>query len=256
MILKCLAVDDEPLALDIIEDYITKVDFLELEAKSTSAIEALKIIKEKDIDLIFLDIQMPVLDGFGVVRKLVETGDVPLIIFTTAYDQYAIKAFEINAVDYLLKPVERDRLEGAIERAKTIMPSRGEYVEKLRKLTEGIHVGQRFLPRIVVRKEGGMDLIETDRVAMLEKRGPDVIAHTDAGDFITNYADLDELEVQLDPVMFLRLGSEGIVNLARIGKIVPWSGGHYVMTLDDGSSTEIKLTRTQAQILKNKAEGK
>jgi DNA-binding LytR/AlgR family response regulator len=89
---------------------------------------------------------------------------------------------------------------------------------------------------------------------MLEKRGRDVIAHTDDGDFITNYADLDELAVQLDPALFLRLGAEGIVNLGKIDEIVPWSGGNYIMTLDDRSSTEIRLTRTQAQILKNKAD--
>ncbi len=256
MPVRALIVDDEKLARDEMRYLLEQFGDIEVAGEAAGGEEAVVMATELNPDIIFLDIQMPVLDGFGVVRKLVESGDVPLIVFTTAYDQYAIKAFEINAVDYLLKPVEKDRLAGAVERAREIMPSRGEYVEKLKKLTESIHVGRKFLPRIVVKNKGGMDLIDTGRVAMLEKRGPEVIAHTDDGDFITNYADLDELEVQLDPAIFLRLGSEGIVNLGKIGEIVPWSDDNYVMTLGDSSSTEIKLTRTQAQILKNKAEGK
>ncbi len=254
MPVRALIVDDEKLARDEMRYLLEQFGDIEVAGEAAGGEEAVAMSADLDPDIIFLDIQMPVLDGFGVVRKLVDSGNVPLIIFTTAYDQYAIKAFEINAVDYLLKPVEKDRLAGAVERAMAIMPSRGEYVKRLKKLTESIHVGRKFLPRIVVKNEGGMDLVDTSRVAMLEKRGAEVIAHTDDGDFITNYTDLDELEVQLDPAVFLRLGSDGIVNVGKIDKIVPWSGGNYVMTLGDSSSTEIKLTRTQAQILKNKAE--
>ncbi len=256
MPISALIVDDEKLARDEMRYLLEQVGDIEVKGEAAGGEEAVSMVAALSPDIIFLDIQMPVLDGFGVVRKLVDSGDVPLIIFTTAYDQYAIKAFEINAVDYLLKPVEKDRLVEAVERARVIMPSRGEYVEKLKKLTEGIHVGRKFLSKIVVKKEGGMGLVDSEKVAMLEKRGPEVIAHTDEGDFVTNYADLDELEVQLDPAVFLRLGSEGIINLGKIGEIVPWSGVNYIMTLDDSSSTEIKLTRTQAQILKNKAESR
>lgn len=254
MPISALIVDDEKLAREEMRYLLEQEGDIVVAGEAAGGEEAVAMAAELSPDIIFLDIQMPVLDGFGVVKKLVDSGNVPLVIFTTAYDQYAIKAFEINAVDYLLKPVEKDRLEEAIGRAKAIMPSRGEYVEKLRKLTDSIHVGRKFLSRIVVKKEGGMDLVDSGRVAMLEKRGPEVIAHTDDGDFITNYADLDELEVQLDPAVFLRLGADGIVNVGKIGEIVPWSGGNYIMTLDDSSSTEIKLTRTHAQILKNKAE--
>jgi len=253
---RALIVDDEKLARDEMRFLLGQVDDIEVVGEAAGGEEAVRMVIDLSPDIVFLDIQMPVLDGFGVVRKLVDSGDVPLVVFTTAYDQYAIKAFEINAVDYLLKPVEKDRLEGAIERAKAIMPSRSEFIEKLKNLTESIHVGRKFLPKIVVKKEGGMDLIDAGLVAMFERRGREVIAHTDDGDFITNYTDLDELEVQLDPSIFLRLGSDGIVNVGKIGEIVPWSGGKYVMTLEDSASTEVRLTRTQAQLLKNKAEGK
>jgi two-component system response regulator LytT len=253
---RALIVDDEKLARDEMRYLLEQVGGIEVAGEASGGEEAVEMAARLAPDMIFLDIQMPVLDGFGVVRKLVDSGDVPLIVFTTAYDQYAIKAFEINAVDYLLKPVDKDRLAEAVERAKAAMPSRGEFVEKLRKLAGAIHVGRKFLPRIVVKTRGGIDLVDSGRVAMLEKRGPEVIAHTEDGDFITNYSDLDELEVQLDPAVFLRLGSVGIVNVGKIGEIVPWSGGNFVMTLDDSQSTEIKLTRTQAQIIKNKAEGR
>ena len=256
MPVRALIVDDEKLAREEMRFLLGQVDDMEVVGEAAGGEEAVAMVIDLSPDIIFLDIQMPVLDGFGVVRKLVDSGDVPLVVFTTAYDQYAIRAFEINAVDYLLKPVEKDRLDRAIERAKAIMPSRGEFIEKLKKLTEGIHVGRKFLARIVLKKEGGMDLIDTGRVAMFEKHGREVIAHTDDGDFVTNYTDLDELEAQLDPSAFQRLGSDGIVNIGKIGEIVPWSGGNYVMTLEDSASTEVKLTRTQAQLLKNKAEGK
>jgi two-component system LytT family response regulator/two-component system response regulator LytT len=254
--ISALIVDDEKLARDEMRYLLDQEKGIVVAGEASGGEEAVAMAAELSPDIIFLDIQMPELDGFGVVKKLVESGDVPLIVFTTAYDQYAIKAFEINAVDYLLKPVEKDRLEEAIGRAKAIMPSRGDYVEKLRKLTESIHVGRKFLSKIVVKKEGGMDLVDSGRVAMFERRGPEVVAHTDDGDFLTNYTGLDELEVQLDPAVFLRLGPDGIVNVGKIGEIVPWSGGNYIMALDDSSSTEIKLTRTQAQILKNKAESR
>lgn len=255
MPVRALIVDDEKLARDEMRFLLEDAEGIEIAGEASGGEEAVSMVAELSPDIVFLDIQMPELDGFGVVRRLIESQHIPLVVFTTAYDQYAIRAFEVNAVDYLLKPVEKDRLLEAIERAKAILPKRAEFADRLRKLTEGIHVGRKFLMKVVVRKDDRMDLVDTDSVAMLEKKGRDVIAHTDEGDFVTNYNDLDELEVQLDPAVFLRLGSEGLVNIRKIREIVPWSGGSYVMTLEDGASTEIRLSRMQAQLLKNKAEG-
>lgn len=123
MTLKCIAIDDEPLALDIIEDYVSKVDFLELEAKTTSAIDALKIIKSKTIDLIFLDIQMPELSGFEFLESIAHT---PLIIFTTAYDDYAVDSYNYNAIDYLLKPFSFARFLKAVDKAHKLFSSKPE----------------------------------------------------------------------------------------------------------------------------------
>lgn len=255
MPIRALIVDDEKLAREEMRYLLDRIPDVEIAGEAAGGEEAVRLSGELSPDVIFLDIQMPVVDGFDVVRTLLERGDPPLVVFTTAYDQYAIRAFEVNAVDYLLKPVDLDRLAQAVERARSGMPSRDEHLERLRKLAGHIRVGRKFLPRLVIRRRGEMALIDADKVAMLERTGEGIRARTVEGDFTTNYGEIDELEVQLDPSVFLRLGSDRIVNIRRIGEIVPWSGGHYLLTLDDAGSTEVRLTRMQAQLLKNKAEG-
>jgi two-component system LytT family response regulator/two-component system response regulator LytT len=251
--MRAIIVDDERLARDEMKFLLEGIDEIEVVGEAAGGEEAVKLTSDLSPDLIFLDIQMPVLDGFGVIQKLLDSGDVPLVVFTTAYDQYAIRAFEVNAVDYLLKPIEKDRLIEAVDRVREALPRRDEFTEKLRKLTSGIKAGQRFLPKLVIRRGGGMELVDTGRVAMLERKGGEIVAHTDDGDFVSNYTDMDELEGQLDPTVFLRLGSDYIVNVRKISEVVPWSGGNYMMVLADASKTEIKLSRTQAQLLKNRA---
>jgi len=252
--IRALIVDDEQLAREELGFLLGEIEDVEIVGEAAGGDEAIRKTEELAPDLLFLDIQMPERDGFGVVGDLLARGAAPLIIFVTAYDQYAIRAFEINAVDYLLKPIERPRLARAVERARSALPARGEFLEKLRRLTEGIRVGRKFLQRLVVRRGGEMDLFDADRVALLVRRGGAIVACTDAGDFASNYADLDEIEGQLDPAVFLRLGPDHIVNMRRIGGLVPSRGGHYVMTLDDAESTEVTLSATQAQLLKNRVE--
>ena len=255
MKIKTLIVDDEELARSEMRFLLKEQKEIEVIGEASGGEEAVRIVRENDPDLIFLDIQMPVMDGFQVVRILLEEERLPLIIFTTAYDQYAIKAFEINAIDYLLKPIENERLSEAIERAKAILPRKEEYLERIRKLAENIKVGTRFLPRLVIHKNNGMELVEVEKIALLQKDGAKVAAYTDEGRFESNYTDIDEIEVQMDPRLFTRLGAEYLVNLRKITQIIPWAGGNYIMTLDDKEKSEIRLHRSQAQLLKNKIEG-
>jgi DNA-binding LytR/AlgR family response regulator len=247
-------VDDEKLARDEMRFLLSSEKDVEIVAEAAGGREAVALAREHKPDLIFLDIQMPEMDGFQVVRELVEIGDVPIIIFATAYDQYAIKAFEVNAFDYLLKPIERSRLAGVLERAKHAMPQRETYARRLRALADSIRIGTSFLPRIVVRKGDDMALIEVERVAMLRREGSRVTAHTAEGKFPTNYRDLDEIEIQLDPAMFIRLGGDYLVNIRTISDVVPWSGGNFMMVLEDADKTEVRLNRSQAKLLKGKAE--
>lgn len=255
MPIRALIVDDEQLARDEMRYLLEGVEEVEIVGEAAGGEEAIRLAVELAPDLLFLDIQMPVLDGFGVVQRLIERGAPPLVVFTTAYDQYAIRAFEIHAVDYLLKPIERERLAEAVQRVRETLPARDGAIEKLRRLTGHIKAGRKFLPRLVVRRDDQLDLVDTGRVSLVERREDGIVVHTDTGDFLSNYADIDELDVQLDPAVFLRLGPDHIVNIRRIAGVVPWTGGHYVMTLDDASSTQITLTRTQAQLLKNRVEG-
>jgi len=252
--IKALIVDDEKLARDEMRFLLGSEKDVEIVAEASGGREAVALIREKKPDIVFLDIQMPEVNGFQVVHELVETGDIPLIIFATAYDQYAIRAFEVNALDYLLKPIDRERLGEALARARRAMPQREEFAMRLRKLAEGIRIKTSFLPRIVVRKGEEPAVIDVERVAMLRREGYRVTAHTDEGKFPTNYRDLDEVEIQLDPAIFIRLGGDYLVNIRAIADVVPWSGGNFMMTLEDADKTEVRLNRSQAKLLKGKAE--
>ena len=252
--IRAIIVDDEELARDEMR-FLLEDREIELVGEASSGAEAIELVEREKPDLMFLDIQMPEMSGFQVLHRLLETGEVPLIIFATAYDQYAIRAFEYNALDYLLKPIDRDRLTSALERVRKALPRREEYAERLRKLAESINVKTPFLPRIVIQKEKDVGLVEVEKVAMMSREGGLVKAHTSEGSFGTNYRDLDELEPQLDPRIFLRLGTDHILNLERISEIMPWSGGKYLVILDDSENTELQLTRSQATLLKNKIEG-
>jgi DNA-binding LytR/AlgR family response regulator len=251
---KAIIVDDEKLARDEMRFLLAAEKDVEIVAEAAGGREAVDLVRAKKPDVLFLDIQMPEMNGFQVVHELLQTGEVPLIIFATAYDQYAIKAFEVHALDYLLKPIDRGRLGEALARARRELPQREEFAKRLRKLADGIRIGTSFLPRIVVRKGEEPVLVDVGRVAMLHREGYRVTAHTEDGKFPTNYRDLDEVEIQLDPSIFIRLGGDYLVNIRKITDVVPWSGGNFMMTLGDADTTEVRLNRSQAKLLKSKAE--
>lgn len=255
MQIRALIVDDEQLARDEMKYLLDGMEDVTIIGEASGGEEAVKSVLDMKPDLVFLDIQMPVMDGFQVIQTLIEKDELPLIVFTTAYDQYAIKAFEVNAVDYLLKPIDRKRLSGAIERVKEALPRKDEFLARIRKLAGNIRIGTKFLPRIVVREEDGVKLVEVEKVAMLHREGTGITAYTDEGTYDSNYSEMDGIEVQLDPHLFIRLGAEHLVNVRKISQIVPWSGGNYIMTLEDSEGTEVRLNRSQAQLLKNKVEG-
>jgi len=252
--IKAIIVDDEKLARDEMRFLLVGDKDVEIVAEASGGREAVRLIRETKPDIVFLDIQMPEMNGFQVVHELLESGDTPLIIFATAYDQYAIRAFEVNALDYLLKPIGRERLAEALARARRATPQREEYAKRLRKLAEAIRIKTSFLSRIVVRKGEEPAVIDVERVAMLRREGYRVTAHTDEGKLPTNYRDLDEVEIQLDPAIFIRLGGDYLINIKMITDVVPWSGGNFMMTLGDADKTELRLNRSQAKLLKGKAE--
>jgi two-component system LytT family response regulator/two-component system response regulator LytT len=203
-----------------------------------------------------LDVQMPGLTGFEVARRLLDTGIASQLVFVTAYDQHAIEAFEVNAVDYLLKPVEAERLETTVERVRRRvqtdkpqprLPTAVDDVEKLLQLLSSrqerreqlaVKVGDRFL------------LVQADEVvhASLEDDVITVVTNSLSG--TSNYRTLDELQARLDPAVFWRVHRSHLVNINRIKEIVPWFSRNYILKMKDAKGSEIPVSRSQTKRLR------
>jgi len=204
MIIKCIAVDDEPLALDIIEDYIKKIEFLELEAKCTSALEALQILKIKTVDLIFLDIQMPDLSGFEMLESLNKN---PLVVFTTAYDDYAVESYNYNAIDYLIKPFSFSRFLKAVDKAHEQMASQ--------KVKISDNKNGRKMDFIFVNADGKNVKIFLDDILFLKGLSDYIELHTIQKKFILR-DNLKDVEKMLSPSDFTRVHKSFIVSISKI----------------------------------------
>jgi len=255
MDLRAVLVDDEQLARDELGYLLGQVGGVEVIGQAGNGVEALSTIDRLQPDVVFLDVQMPGLTGFEVARRLVDSGVASHIIFVTAYDQHAIEAFEVNAVDYLLKPVEQGRLEVAVDRARRRIASdrapdgavRNAELEKIVQLVAerqsrrerlAIKVGERFL---LVQAE---DII----YASLADDGISVVTSQHAG--TSNYRTLDELHERLDPTVFWRVHRSHLVNINKIKEIVPWFSRNYILRMKDEKSTEIPVSRTQTRRLR------
>jgi DNA-binding LytR/AlgR family response regulator len=202
------------------------------------------LIEAMSPELVLLDIQMPGLDGFGVVEAL---EDPPAIIFVTAYDQYAIRAFEIHALDYLLKPFSRERLAKAIHRAQDALAKEQELSAQLGPLLESLAAEGRYLTRLAVRDRECIRVLDADRVDWIGIEDEQVMIH--AGDQAYPIRrTLTELEARLDPRRFFRAHRSAIVNLDRVQEIVPWFKGSRILRLTTGA--EVDLSRVQARALR------
>jgi DNA-binding LytR/AlgR family response regulator len=242
--LRTLIVDDEAPARERLRKLLAQNDLVELIGEAEDGIKAVEMIEKKSPDLVLLDIQMPRLDGFGVIKMLQNP---PLIIFVTAYDEYAIKAFEVNALDYLLKPFTKVRLERAIERAYQEFSKRTDFSAKLDSLFQTLKEQPRYLERIAVRKGGRIFVINVANVDWIGSEGGLIFIHTKEEKYITNYT-LEELESRLNPNMFFRAHRSAIVNLTKIKEIIPWFAGSHRIRLTNG--VEVDLSRGQAKELR------
>jgi two-component system LytT family response regulator/two-component system response regulator LytT len=266
MDLRTVLVDDEQLARDELGYLLGQVGGVEVIGQAGNGVEALETIDRLHPDLVFLDVQMPGLTGFEVARRMIDDGPASHIIFVTAYDQHAIEAFEVNAVDYLLKPVDPARLEVALQRARrritferhvtddggAVKPGRmagisNEQLEQIVQLvTErnsrrerlALKVGERFL---LVQAE---DII----YASLAEESITVVTNQHVG--TSNYRTLDELHARLDPTVFWRVHRSHLVNINKIKEIVPWFSRNYILRMKDEKTTEIPVSRTQTRRLR------
>ncbi len=275
MILKALIVDDEPLARQELQYLVEAVDGVEVVAIGTNGIEAVDLVRVHRPDLIFLDVQMPGLDGFGVLKKLIDKKmPLPQVVFATAYDRYAVRAFEVNAVDYLLKPFDGDRVRQTITKARSRLAATvAETVETsqpndsapdipldtnldakldaLLRLVEEATQAPRANPgKIVVRAQNRLLLVDQREICFASIEEGAISVMTTSVDGQSNCRTLEELMEQLDPAMFWRAHRSYVVNIQHIREVVPWFKSSYQLRMDDPKKTEIPVSRAHTKRLR------
>jgi two-component system LytT family response regulator len=244
MSMRTLIVDDEAPARERLKRYLASLEGVEVIGEARDGVQAVEMIQTQSPELVLLDIQMPGLDGFGVIEAL---EDSPAIIFVTAYDQYAIRAFEVHALDYLLKPYSQERLAKAIGRARKALAEGQDLGAQLRPLLEGLAAEGRFLTRLAVRDRDCIRVLEADRIDWIGIEDERVMVHLGDQAYSVRRT-LTELEARLDPEHFFRAHRSAIVNLDRVQEIIPWFKGSHILRLTSGA--EVDLSRAQARALR------
>jgi two-component system response regulator LytT len=249
--LSTVIVDDEQLALDELSYLLKSVDDVSVVAQGHNGLEAVSLIKEHSPDIVFLDVQMPGLDGFGVIKKLLDRRiNLPQIIFATAYDQYAVKAFEVNAIDYLLKPFDKKRVAQALEKARKRVQGSSANSDKLETLLKALESQRPQNSKVLLRSTGRLFLVDQKDVcfASIEDGVITIVGTTLEGQ--SNCRTLEELLNGLDSDMFWRAHRSFVVNINRIKEVVPWFKSSYQLRMDDKKQTEIPVSRAQTKRLR------
>jgi two-component system response regulator LytT len=258
MPMTALIIDDEELAREELK-YLLDTTDVEVLAQGTNGIEAVDLIRTHQPDVVFLDVQMPGLDGFAVLKKLLEHGEgehLPQIIFATAFDQYAVKAFDVNAIDYLLKPFDKARVLQALERARQRLQEESAAkhgdlnINSLLKLIEQQQQPQRHSGKIVLQAQSRLLLIDQKDIcfASIDEGVITVVTPTLEGQ--SKCRTLEELLDLLDPLTFWRAHRSYVVNINHIKEVVPWFKSSYQLRMDDKKQTEIPVSRAQTRRLR------
>jgi two-component system LytT family response regulator/two-component system response regulator LytT len=215
-------------------------------------VEALRVIEEYQPDLVMLDVQMPGLTGFEVARRVFEAGLDSQLVFVTAYDQYAIDAFDVNAVDYLLKPVEPERLATAVDRVrKRLAAEKPRKDTDLEPLLQMLADRQARREQLAIRIEERFLLVQAEEVVHASVEDDQIRVVTNSLSGTSNYRTLDELQARLDPAVFWRVHRSHLVNINKIKEIVPWFSRNYILKMKDAKGTEIPVSRSQTRRLRD-----
>ncbi len=252
MPLSVIIVDDEQLARDELSYLLRDVEDLEIIGQGKNGVEAVNLIKETSPDLVFLDVQMPGLDGFGVIKKLLEKKiPLPNIVFSTAFDQYAVKAFEVSALDYILKPFDKKRIFQAIEKARKTQESEVAPNEKLDTLVKLLEQQKPQTTKVLLKANNRLFLVDQKEIcfASIEDGVITVVAQNMEGQ--SNCRTLEELLASLDANFFWRAHRSYLVNINRIKEVVPWFKSSYQIRMDDKKQTEIPVSRAQTRRLRD-----
>ena len=254
--IRTLIVDDEPLGRSRIAGLLEEEEDIQIIAQCGDGVEALRTIEETNPDLVFLDIQIPELSGFELLRSL-DPARLPAVIFVTAHDEFAVQAFDVHALDYLLKPFDDERFVQALDRARAQLSDDAGRLR--RKLQQFLAAGdaleptrpngsRRLLTRIVVKEGDRIRFVRVDDVDWIEAADYYAKIHV-AGETYMIRETLANLEAQLDPERFVRIHRSTIVNLDRVREMQPWFHGAFVVLLEDG--TELRLSRSRREHLQS-----
>ena len=252
--LRIIIADDERPARNFLKTILSQFEDIELVGEAENGADAIEIIKSEKPDLALLDLQMPEITGLEVV-KLLRKNQMPLVAFVTAYDEFAIQAFEVNAVDYLLKPIEKNRLRETLNRAHERLEQKDfleTETENVRKAVETYEENTRrqFLERIPLKKNDEIFLVPTSEIASIIADGELLHITTENNQkYLINYR-LKDIEARLDSEKFVRLSRGALVNLEMFEKVSPLPGGTYQITLKNGQ--EISSSRLQSRILRDR----
>ncbi|MDQ3069411.1 MAG: LytTR family DNA-binding domain-containing protein [Acidobacteriota bacterium] len=259
MELRAVVVDDEQLAREELCFLLGQAGGVEIVGQAANGVEGLRLVGEHQPDLLMLDVQMPGLNGFEVAHRLMDADLLPHLVFVTAYDQYALDAFKVNAVDYLLKPVDAARLEETLDRIRRRVEAeqrareavgRDELERVLRAVAErpreqprqdqfAIKTGERFL------------LVSADEIVHASMMDDAIVVVTNTASGTSNYRTLDELSARLDSSVFWRVHRSHLVNITKIKEIVPWFSRNYILKMKDPKGTEIPVSRAQTRRLRD-----
>lgn len=248
--IRALIVDDEPLARDRLQALLTAEQDVEVVGQCRDGEEAVSAIVEHHPDLVFLDVQMPQMDGFEVIDAI-GSDRMPLVIFVTAYDTHAIRAFQVRALDYLLKPFDRDRFSDALQRARRQLEdqSSGDLGRRLLALVKDLRRDQPRTDRLVVKSGGRLFFLRTDEIDWIEAAGNYVRLHVGSSAHLLRET-MNAIESRLDPEKFFRIHRSRIVNMERIQELQPWLNGEYAVVLRTGE--RLTLSRGYREKLQDK----
>jgi two-component system, LytTR family, response regulator len=239
--IRVLIADDEKPARGRLVAFISEYSELMVLGEASDGMETVAQVNRLEPDVLFLDIQMPKNNGFEVLQQL--TCD-PVIIFTTAYEEYAIAAFDIHALDYLLKPFSKERFSSTVALIKKIMMDPEDYKARVFNAVEQINSGNTYLERVTVKDRHFYSIIPVQNIQCIKTAGGLVYIQTIERDFQTDTT-LNQFEQRLDPFMFMRIHRTAIVNLEKIEKILPWGQSRFALVLGNGDSLQVSRDRLQ-----------
>jgi two-component system LytT family response regulator len=250
---RVLVADDEPLARDRLRMLLAEESSVEIIAECQDGTEAIAAIKDLRPDLVFLDVQMPGATGFEVIEA-VGPARMPAVVFVTAYDRYALRAFDVRALDYLLKPFDRERFQQALARARQQLQqnTHGELERRLLALVNDLREPQQRADRFVIKSGGRVYFVRTDEIDWIEAAGNYVKLHV-GGEAHLLRETMTAIEAQLDPDVFFRIHRCHIVNIERVRELQPWFNGEYVVCLKSGA--RLTLSRGYREKLQHRLGG-